>query len=130
VDSRERTVRRFIRTADDDKTFDLRAMEDLLGRTKGHEIDAYWADHRFGVELDVFGTHGSRLSFEEDGNGMTSCCSPGSPAGAGDRAAARPRTRGGRRVGPAAPGAPERRVKRQSPPRPPSQKKGFGARSP
>jgi very-short-patch-repair endonuclease len=66
VDSRERTVRRFIRQADDDKNFDLRAMEDLLARTKGHEIDAYWADHRFGVELDVFGTHGSRLSFEED----------------------------------------------------------------
>jgi hypothetical protein len=115
VDSRERTVRRFIRRADDDKTFDPRAMEDLLDRTKGHrgrakvlaalelydetpvftrsdlerrfyevvvaaglpapsmncfvagyEIDAFWADHRFGVELDVFETHGSRLSFEED----------------------------------------------------------------
>jgi very-short-patch-repair endonuclease len=115
VDSRERTVGRFIRRADDDKTFDLRAMEDLLERTKGHrgqakvraaleiynetpaftrsdlerrflevvreaelpapsmncfvagyEIDAYWADARFGVELDIFGTHGSRLSFEED----------------------------------------------------------------
>jgi hypothetical protein len=115
VDSRERTVRRFIRQADDDKTFDLRAMEDLLARTKGHrgqakvraaleiydetpvftrsdiekrflevvgeaglpapsmnffvagyEIDAYWADHRFGVELDIYETHGSRLSFEED----------------------------------------------------------------
>jgi predicted transcriptional regulator of viral defense system len=115
VDSRPRTVSRFIRLADDDKNFDLRAMEDLLDRTKGHrgqakvraaleiydetpvfirsdlerrflevvreaglpapsmncfvagyEIDTYWADHRFGVELDVFGTHGSRLSFEED----------------------------------------------------------------
>ncbi len=115
VDSRERTVRRFIRQADDDKTFDLRAMQDLLDRTKGHrgrakvlaalnlyddapvftrsdlekrfyevvtaaglptpamncfvaghEIDAYWADHRFGVELDIYETHGSRLSFEED----------------------------------------------------------------
>jgi hypothetical protein len=115
VDSRERTVRRFIRRADDDKTFDLRAMEDLLARTKGHrgqakvraaleiydetpvftrsglerrflevvreaglpvpamnlfvagyEIDAYWGEARFGVELDVFETHGSRLSFEED----------------------------------------------------------------
>jgi predicted transcriptional regulator of viral defense system len=115
VDSRERTVRRFIRQADDDKTFDLRAMEDLLDRTKGHrgqakvraaleiydetpaftrsdlekrflevvgeaglpapsmnlfvegfEIDAYWAEARFGVELDIYETHGSRLSFEED----------------------------------------------------------------
>jgi Transcriptional regulator, AbiEi antitoxin len=115
VGSRERTVRRFIRRADDDKNFDLRAMEDLLDRTKGHrgqakvraaleiydetpvftrsdlerrflevvreaglpipamnsfvagyEIDAWWESERFGVELDVFGTHGSRLSFEED----------------------------------------------------------------
>jgi Transcriptional regulator, AbiEi antitoxin len=32
----------------------------------GHEIDAYWDAERFGVELDVFETHGSRLSFEED----------------------------------------------------------------
>jgi very-short-patch-repair endonuclease len=115
VDSREKTVRRFIRRADDDKNFDLRAMEDLLARTKGHrgqakvraaleiydetpvftrsdlekrlyevvtaaglpapsmncfvagyEIDAWWESERFGVELDVFATHGSRLSFEED----------------------------------------------------------------
>jgi hypothetical protein len=115
VDSRERTVGRFIRQADEDRNFDLGAMEDLLERTKGHrgvakvqaaleiyeettvvtcsdlerrfyelvtaaglpapamncfvagyEIDAWWADHRFGVELDVYGTHGSRLSFEED----------------------------------------------------------------
>jgi hypothetical protein len=32
----------------------------------GHEIDAYWDAARFGVELDVYETHGSRLSFEED----------------------------------------------------------------
>jgi very-short-patch-repair endonuclease len=32
----------------------------------GFEIDAYWAAERFGVELDVYETHGSRLSFEED----------------------------------------------------------------
>jgi very-short-patch-repair endonuclease len=30
------------------------------------EIDAYWEAERFGVELDVFATHGSRLSFERD----------------------------------------------------------------
>jgi predicted transcriptional regulator of viral defense system len=115
VTSRLRTVRRHIQLADDLKLFDLREMEDLLGRTKGHrgqakvrealalyeerpvftrsslerrflevvreaglpepamncfvagyEIDAYWGDHRFGVELDVYDTHGSRLSFEED----------------------------------------------------------------
>jgi very-short-patch-repair endonuclease len=33
---------------------------------EGYELDAWWADQRFGVELDVYGTHGSRLSFEED----------------------------------------------------------------
>ena len=113
--SRPRTVRRHIQLADDLKVFDLREMDDLLARTKGHrgqakvraalelydgkpvftrsglerrflevvreaglpepamnlfvegfEIDAYWAEHRFGVELDVYETHGSRLSFEED----------------------------------------------------------------
>ena len=32
----------------------------------GFEIDAWWEDERFGVELDVYATHGSRLSFEED----------------------------------------------------------------
>jgi hypothetical protein len=32
----------------------------------GHELDAYWEDMRFGVELDTYETHGSRLSFEED----------------------------------------------------------------
>jgi len=32
----------------------------------GYEIDAYWEQARFGVELDVYETHGSRLSFEED----------------------------------------------------------------
>jgi hypothetical protein len=115
VTSRQRAVRRHLQLAEDLKVFDLREMEGLLGRTKGHrgqakvreamelhderpvftrsglerrflevvreaglpepsmnlfvegfEIDAYWADHRFGVELDVYETHGSRLSFEED----------------------------------------------------------------
>ncbi len=110
-----RTVRRYIQRADDAKHFDLRAMEDLLERGRGHrgvakvraaleiynenppftrsdlerrfyevvtaaglpapamnyvvagyEIDAYWAEARFGVELDIYETHGSRLSFEED----------------------------------------------------------------
>jgi hypothetical protein len=32
----------------------------------GCEIDAWWEAERFGVELDVYETHGSRLSFEED----------------------------------------------------------------
>jgi hypothetical protein len=33
---------------------------------EGFEIDAWWEAERFGVELDVYETHGSRLSFEED----------------------------------------------------------------
>jgi very-short-patch-repair endonuclease len=32
----------------------------------GYELDCYWPEHRLAVELDTFGTHGSRLSFEED----------------------------------------------------------------
>jgi hypothetical protein len=32
----------------------------------GYEIDAWWEAERFGVELDVYETHGGPLSFEED----------------------------------------------------------------
>ena len=32
----------------------------------GYELDVYWPEHRFAVELDTFETHGSRLSFHED----------------------------------------------------------------
>jgi hypothetical protein len=32
----------------------------------GHEIDCWWEAERFAVELDVYATHGSPLSFEED----------------------------------------------------------------
>jgi hypothetical protein len=32
----------------------------------GLELDAYWPEQRFAVELDAFETHGSRRSFEED----------------------------------------------------------------
>ena len=32
----------------------------------GHELDAYWETAHFGVELDTYETHGSRLSFEDD----------------------------------------------------------------
>jgi very-short-patch-repair endonuclease len=31
-----------------------------------YEIDCYWPAERFGVELDVFATHGSPLAFERD----------------------------------------------------------------
>jgi very-short-patch-repair endonuclease len=33
---------------------------------EGYELDAYWADLRFAVELDLFETHGSRAAFERD----------------------------------------------------------------
>jgi predicted transcriptional regulator of viral defense system/very-short-patch-repair endonuclease len=32
----------------------------------GYELDAYWAEHRFAVEIDVFETHSSRAAFERD----------------------------------------------------------------
>ena len=32
----------------------------------GHEIDVYWPEQRFGVELDSFATHGNRQAFEAD----------------------------------------------------------------
>lgn len=32
----------------------------------GYEIDVYWPDLRFGIELDSFATHGNRQAFETD----------------------------------------------------------------
>jgi hypothetical protein len=32
----------------------------------GFELDCYWPEHRFVVELDVFETHGTRAAFERD----------------------------------------------------------------
>ena len=32
----------------------------------GYELDAYWPDLRFAVELDLFETHGTRAAFERD----------------------------------------------------------------
>ncbi|MBS1844552.1 MAG: type IV toxin-antitoxin system AbiEi family antitoxin domain-containing protein [Actinobacteria bacterium] len=32
----------------------------------GHELDVYWPEQRFGVELDAFETHGTRQAFEDD----------------------------------------------------------------
>jgi len=32
----------------------------------GHELDVYWPQHRFAVELDAFETHGTRAAFERD----------------------------------------------------------------
>jgi predicted transcriptional regulator of viral defense system/very-short-patch-repair endonuclease len=115
VDSRSKTVARYIERAEESKAFDLGEMRELLDRSNGHqgaakvsatldayfserqftrsdlerrflalvrhaglpepamnsfvaghEIDAYWDDARFGVEIDVYATHGSRVSFEAD----------------------------------------------------------------
>jgi hypothetical protein len=33
---------------------------------EGFELDAYWPEYRFAVELDVFETHGTRAAFERD----------------------------------------------------------------
>jgi very-short-patch-repair endonuclease len=30
------------------------------------ELDLHWPEHRFAVELDLYETHGTRESFEED----------------------------------------------------------------
>lgn len=32
----------------------------------GYELDCWWEEARLAVEVDTYGTHGSRLSFEED----------------------------------------------------------------
>lgn len=32
----------------------------------GHEIDIYWPECRFGIELDAYETHGTRQAFETD----------------------------------------------------------------
>jgi hypothetical protein len=32
----------------------------------GYELDVYWPEHRFAVELDTYETHGSRAAFERD----------------------------------------------------------------
>jgi very-short-patch-repair endonuclease len=105
---------RLLERAEELRLFDLRQVEDLLGRTVGHpgvgrlrralelyrpppftrsglercfwelvlesslprpvtgfveagyELDVYWPDERFAVELDVYETHGSRQAFERD----------------------------------------------------------------
>jgi len=33
---------------------------------RGFELDCYWPEYRFAVELDVFETHGTRAAFERD----------------------------------------------------------------
>jgi very-short-patch-repair endonuclease len=107
-------LEKMVERSEDLELFDLRAMEDVLGRTVGHpghgrlrkaialykpssftrsslekrflelcleaglpqprtnfvahgfELDCYWPQFRFAVELDVFETHGTRAAFERD----------------------------------------------------------------
>jgi very-short-patch-repair endonuclease len=107
-------LERMVERSEDLGLFDLRAVEELLGRTVGHhghgrlrraialykpssftrselekrflelcleaglpqprmnyveegfELDCYWPEFRFAVELDVFETHGTRAAFERD----------------------------------------------------------------
>lgn len=56
--------------------FERRFFEAVLGAglprpsmnyfESGFELDAYWPDVRFAVELDAYATHGSRAAFERD----------------------------------------------------------------
>jgi very-short-patch-repair endonuclease len=55
----ERRFRRLVRKAGLPEP----AMNYVVG---GYELDCWWEEARLAVELDTFGTHGSRLSFEED----------------------------------------------------------------
>ncbi|MEZ5077012.1 MAG: type IV toxin-antitoxin system AbiEi family antitoxin domain-containing protein [Solirubrobacterales bacterium] len=61
----------FTRSGLEERFFEL-VLEHRLPRPAtnyveaGYELDAYWPELRFAVELDVYETHGSRLSFEED----------------------------------------------------------------
>jgi len=42
------------------------AVPSMNFNAHGYELDAYWPDLRFAVELDLFETHGSRAAFERD----------------------------------------------------------------
>jgi hypothetical protein len=61
----------FTRSGLEERFFEL-VMEHGLPRPAtnyveaGYELDVYWPELRFAVELEVYETHGSRLSFEED----------------------------------------------------------------
>jgi very-short-patch-repair endonuclease len=55
----ERRFRALLR----DASLPLPSHNVFVGR---YELDCYWERERYCVELDTFGTHGSRRSFEED----------------------------------------------------------------
>lgn len=107
-------LEKMVERSEERELFDLRAVDELLGRTVGHhgharlrkaislyrptsftrsglerrflelvleaglpqprtnyvelgfELDCYWPEHRFAVELDLFETHGTRAAFERD----------------------------------------------------------------
>jgi hypothetical protein len=107
-------LEKMVERSEDLELLDLRAVEDLLDRTVGHqghgrlrkaialykpssftrsglerrflelvieaglpqphtnfvvegfELDCYWPEYRFAVELDLFETHGTRAAFERD----------------------------------------------------------------
>jgi hypothetical protein len=107
-------LEKMVERSEDLELFDLRAVDDLLERTAGHqghgrlrkaialyrpssftrsglekrflelvmeaglpqprtnfaeqgfELDCYWPEFRFAVELDLFETHGTRAAFERD----------------------------------------------------------------
>jgi hypothetical protein len=84
---RFRSLRRLIRRSEELKVFDLGDFHSVLARNRGHrgifhleqaldfyeppcftrsELDVYWPELRFAVELDVYATHGGHESFEED----------------------------------------------------------------
>jgi hypothetical protein len=113
-DRRDGKLRRYMERAEELGLLDLRAVHELLDRTRGHhgwgtlrraaafyetppftrsdferlfleavlaaglprpavnyylhgmELDMYWEEHRFVVELDTFGTHGTHEAFERD----------------------------------------------------------------
>lgn len=70
--------RRYMERAEELALLDLREVDELLDRTKGHrgwgrlrraaafEVDMYWAEQRFAIELDTYGTHGTREAFRRD----------------------------------------------------------------
>ena len=55
----------------------------------GYELDCWWEDARLAVEVDTYGTHGTRLSFEEDRKAAAEAGTARRQAGTGDRPPAR-----------------------------------------
>jgi very-short-patch-repair endonuclease len=56
---KERKLRRLLKAAN-------LPMPQTNTELDGLELDFYWPEHRLNVEVDAYGTHGSRKSFESD----------------------------------------------------------------